>query len=116
MFSFFDKMNSFNDSTDINLLAVTLDFLSTFIANHITFLQQKKVSDVFDYLFFKKLKLSKKYETSFSKKKLGLLPLAFSNDIQKIMESLLVNDIFGKKEKSITEQLNLKEMIGKGSL
>lgn len=94
-----------------SVLGITFDFISSLIGEYFNFLQQKKVYEVFDYLFNQKLNLFASKAHKFGKKQFGLIHDKFSEGVGNSMERVLINSLFQNKEKEEGESENLKNYL-----
>jgi hypothetical protein len=94
---------------------MTFDFLSSFISSYFTFLQQKKVYEVFDYVFNQKLKLFSDSEKKFGKNNYNLLNTHFTKNIACILEDLFINSITNNSKKLESNKKKLVNEIRNGN-
>lgn len=96
------------------VLELTFDFLASFISNFFTFLQQKKVFDVFDFLFNQKLRLLPDPALKFGKHNFGLFKDGFSTSIKLLFEQILTSSLLGNHQQSLSLQTQLTEHFKAG--
>jgi hypothetical protein len=74
-------------------------------------LQQKKVYEVFDYIFNQKLNLFASKAHKFGKKQFGLIHDKFSEEVGNTMERILFNSILKNKNKVKNDVELLKNLL-----
>lgn len=115
IFPFFGKAIPSESRHSESMLRMTLDFISSFIAENFNSLQQKKIYDNFDLIFFKKLGLGHPCSAKFGKRAFQLIHSQFSEEVGQCMENILLNSIIGKDSHALRrEHSRLKDLMREG--